>query len=232
VIPEAIVSGKITGLVVQKRNKERVNVYIDGEFAFGLAMIEALRLRKGQDLSDEEIERLRALDEIEVAHEAALNFLSYRPRSVAEVRKRLQDKEFSPETIDSVLARLKDTKLLDDESFAQYWVENREQFEPRSARALRFELRRKGVPDSDISTSLESLDEEDAAYRAAKAQARRLQGKDLATFKKRLGDFLLRRGFGYPIIKTVVKRLWEESAPDGDHDPDMPHSFDDMNPGE
>jgi regulatory protein len=225
------VAGKITALVVQKRNKERVNVYLDGEFAFGLAMIEAIRLRKGQDLTDAEVERLRGLDEIEVAHEAALNFLSYRPRSVDEVRKRLQEKEISPEAVEAVLARLQETHLLDDQAFARYWVENREQFGPRSARALKSELRRKGISDGDISASLEELDEEDAAYRAARAQARRLNNQDGQIFRKRLGDFLLRRGFGYGVIKHVVNRLWEERAADS-HDPDIPLHSDDMNLGE
>ena len=224
-------ASKVTALVVQKRNKERVNVYLDGEFAFGLAAIEAIRLHKGQELSDAEIARLRALDEIEVAHEAALKFLSYRPRSVAEVRKRLQEK-FSPEAVEAVLGRLIEAHLLDDEAFARYWIENREQFEPRSARALRFELRRKGVPDGEISAGLQDVDEEDAAYRAARAQARRLNSQDVQVFRKRLGDFLLRRGFGYGVIKHVVNRLWEERATDGSHDPDAPQPFDDINLGE
>ena len=82
-------TGTITALIAQKRNKDRVNVYLDGEFAFGLAAIEAIRLRQGQVLSDEEIEHLKALDEIERAHERALNLLSYRPRSAQEIRPQI-----------------------------------------------------------------------------------------------------------------------------------------------
>jgi regulatory protein len=202
--------GKITGMVVQKRNKERVNVYLDGEFAFGLAMIEALKLHKGQSLSDGEVERLRALDEVEVAHEAALRFLAHRPRSIAEVRQKLGQKELSPEAIEQAIQRLQDTRLLDDEAFARFWVDNREQFGPRSSRALKSELRRKGVAEDDIRASLEGMDEEAAAYRAANAQARRHQGQDRQVFMKRLGDFLLRRGFNYSVVKQVVNRLWNE----------------------
>jgi regulatory protein len=200
----------ITSLVVQKKNKDRVNVFLDGEFAFGLAMIEALKLRKGQALTEQEIDRLKALDDIEVAHERALNFLSYRPRSIAEVRRNLKDKEFSPETIDTVVQRLQDSQLLDDQAFARYWVDNREMFEPRSARALRFELRKKGLGDLDIAPAVEEINEEDAAYRAAVALARRHGKLDWEAFRKKLGDFLLRRGFPYPIIRDVVKRLWRE----------------------
>ncbi|MBN1429648.1 MAG: RecX family transcriptional regulator [Anaerolineae bacterium] len=203
-------AGTITALVVQGRNKQRVSVYIDGEFAFGLAVIEALKLRKGQQLSDAEIARLKSLDEIEVAHEAALGFLSHRPRSVDEVRRRLEERQFGPHAIEVVVNRLQDVGLLDDEGFARYWVENRGQFSPRSIRALRQELRQKGVPDSDIAAVVETIDEVEAAYRAAAKQAGRHAGKDRQEFRKKVGGFLLRRGFGYSVIEDVVNRLWKE----------------------
>ena len=203
-------AGTITSLVAQERNKERVSVYIDGEFAFGLTMIEALKLRKGQQLSETEIARLQALDEIEVAHEAALNFLSYRPRSTHEVRRRLEERKFSPQAVEKALERLQNAGLLDDEAFSSYWIENREQFGPRSIRALRQELRQKGVPDSIIAAALDGLDEEDAAYRAASHQARHLTGLDRQAFRKKVGDFLTRRGFSYAVSRDVTNRLWAE----------------------
>jgi regulatory protein len=205
-------AGTITALVAQKRNKERVNVYLDGEFAFGLALIEALKLHKGQQLSDDDIARLKALDEIEVAHDRALNFLSYRPRSSEEVRRNLHQKEFAERTIETVIERLTGAGLLDDAAFARYWVDNRERFEPRSRRALRYELRQKGVPDPAIQAALDDLDEEDAAYRAASARLRRYARADEETFRKRLGDFLARRGFGYEIVRDVLDRLWQEQS--------------------
>lgn len=204
-------AGTITALVVQKRNKERVNVYLDGEFAFGLAMIEALKLHKGQKLSDEDIARLKALDEIEKAHERALNYLSYRPRSVDEVRRNLSEKY--PETaVEAVIERLERAGLLNDQEFARFWVENRDRFKPRSKRALRYELRQKGISDVDIDLVLEALDEEDAARRAAEDRARRYRNADEETFRKRMSDFLARRGFSYGIIRDVVDQLWTQRS--------------------
>jgi len=204
-------AGTITALVVQKRNKERVNVYLDGEFVFGLAMIEALKLHKGQKLSDEDIARLKALDEIEKAHERALNYLSYRPRSVDEVRRNLLEKY--PETaVEAVIERLERAGLLNDQEFARFWVENRDRFKPRSERALRYELRQKGISDADIDLALEALDEEDAARRAAEDRARRYRNADEETFRKRMSDFLARRGFSYGIIRDVVDQLWTQRS--------------------
>ncbi len=203
-------AGKITALITQKRNKERVNVYIDGAFAFGLAMIEALKLRKGQFLDDDEIAHLKARDEVEVAHERALHFLSYRPRSIEEVRRRLREKQHGELVVETVVERLGRAGLLDDEAFARYWVENRKQFKPRSARALRYELRQRGVADTDIETALMDLDEEEAAYRAAQSRARRYTHSDEQAFRKKLGDYLTRCGFGYSIVRDVLDRMWAE----------------------
>ncbi|MBN1311890.1 MAG: RecX family transcriptional regulator [Anaerolineae bacterium] len=203
-------AGTITSLVVQTRNKQRVNVYIDGEFAFGLAMIEALKLHKGQQLSDAEIAKLQSLDEIEVAHETALNFLSYRPRSITEVRRKLEERKFSEKAVDAVIEKLQTVSLLDDEGFARYWVENREQFSPRSVRALRQELRQKGVPDSNIASVVEAVDEVEAAYRAGRQRAGRYAHADCQEFRKKVGNLLLRRGFGYDVVRDAVNRLWAE----------------------
>jgi regulatory protein len=149
-----VMAGTITALRFQKRNKDRVNVYLDGQFAFGLAVIKAVRLRVGQALSDDDVARLRAQDKVERAYERALNFLSYRPRSEDEVRRNLRQKDVEDEVVEVVVERLTRAGLLDDREFARYWVENRLQFNPRGARALRHELRGKGVSASVIADTL------------------------------------------------------------------------------
>jgi regulatory protein len=208
-------------LVAQKRNKSRVNVFIDGEYAFGLSAIHAAHLRKGQHLTTEDIEQLEFRDAVEVAYERALNLLSYRPRSEQEVRRRLKKnakQDLPPEVLDEVVARLERVDLLDDVEFASYWVSNREQFKPRSKRALRYELRGKGVGDEDIESALVTVDEGDAALRAAQARASKLGRLDRQTFTKRLGDFLARRGFNYDVSREVIDQMWERygSEPDDD----------------
>jgi regulatory protein len=204
-----MVGGTVTALRFQKRNKDRVNVYLDGRFAFGLVAVEAAHLKVGQELSDADIARLRNQDEIERAYERALNFLSYRPRSEAEVRRNLRGKNLEEEVVESVIERLKRAGLLDDREFARYWVENRLQFKPRGVRALRQELWEKGVPDAVIAEAIEGFDEEDAARRVAEAGARRMAHLEPRDFRRKLNAYMARRGFSYAVIKPLVEEMLE-----------------------
>lgn len=216
--------GRITALKVQERNKQRVSVFIDGEFAFGLSRITAGWLYIGQELSDAKIAQLQAEDAQEIAFQRALHFLEYRQRSLSEVRRNLEKHATPPDIIEAVLERLVNSGYVDDARFAQIWVENRSTFRPRSKRALAVELRQRGLEQETIQNVLEGLDEaqeETLAYQAAQKQLRKLAGLELAEYKRKLGSFLARRGFGYGVIRTVVERTWKElheSADDKDED--------------
>jgi regulatory protein len=201
--------GTVTGLEVQKRNKKRVRVFLDGEYAFSLSLDDAARLRKGQILSEAEINALRDQDAITRATDAAARFLGLRPRSVQEVRQNLARKDLPPPVIDQAIERLTMLGYLDDRSFAAFWVADRGQFKPLSPRALRYELRRKGIADTIIDEVLADLDAEDAAYRAASSQLRRMRGLDRRTFREKIGVFLGRRGFSYAMSRDTVRRLIE-----------------------
>jgi regulatory protein len=201
--------GKITALTRQKRNPDRVNVYLDDEFAFGLAAITAVSLRIGQILTPTEIERLQETDLEEKAKNVAIGFIEYRPRSVAETRQHLQKKEYPDDVIDRVVARLETVELLNDATFARYWVEQRETFKPRSKMALQLELRQKGIDRALIETAVAEVDEIAAATQAAQAKARRWQNLPELEFRKKLNGFLQRRGFSYDIIREVHEALWE-----------------------
>ncbi len=205
-----LMAGTITALEVQRNNKERVNVYLDGEFAFGLTMLDAARLRKGQQLTDAEIAALKSTDSLQQAYERAVRFLGQRPRSTAEVRHNLTDKEVDASVVEEVIARLEGQGYLDDAAFAHYWITNRQQFRPRGARALRFELREKGVPMPIIDEILAETDTTESAYQAALDKARRFRGLEKRAFREKLGAFLSRRGFDYDIVREVTDRLINE----------------------
>jgi regulatory protein len=203
---------KITALKLQKRNRQRVNVYLDGEFAFGLSRILTAWLQVGQEISDEKIAELQAEDSLEVAYQQALKFLNYRQRSESEVRKNLESHQVSETNIENILERLKRGGLLNDQQFASTWVENRSEFHPRSKRALTFELRQRGLDQTTIEQALEEVDDEEMAYRAGLKQARKYQSLEWPDFREKLSTYLLRRGFHYEVISQVVRKIWEENG--------------------
>ncbi|NJR12792.1 regulatory protein RecX [bacterium] len=190
-----------------------MNVYLDGEFAFGLNMLDAALLRKGQILSDEDITRLREQDAVVKAFEQAVNYLSYRPRSRQEIQQYLTGKTISPDIQEHVIARLEHAGYLDDRAFARLWIESRTRSQPRGPQALRYELRQKGIAPALIEELLrETVDVDAVAYQAASDHGRRLRGLTQREYRQKMGAFLQRRGFAYSTASHIIRRLIEELA--------------------
>lgn len=208
-------AGQITDIKLQKRKRDRVNVYLDNEYAFSLEMVVAASLKRGDILSDKEIQDLEMIDSVQRAYDRTLNYLAYRPRSGAELRRYLLKRQVSPQVCERVLARLSVAGLLDDEAFARYWVENREAFRPRGRRALRQELRQKGIDDELIAEILNELNEEESAGRAAMKQAPRYDNLDDDMFRKKMYSFLRRRGFDYEVVRETISCLLQQRGEEG-----------------
>jgi len=200
----------ITALTPQKRNPRRVNLHLDGKFALGLSNIIASRLRVGQEIDTQELHTLQAAEIQEKAYQRALNYLSYRPRSTAEVQGNLKKHDVPEDVINQVIERLQENNLVDDFKFAQAWVENRSDFRPRSRWVLAMELRKKGIHDDIIEQAVAGIDEEQLAFRVARKQSRKYRGLEWHDFRRKLSAFLTRRGFNYETIKPIVDRLWAE----------------------
>ncbi|MBN2117483.1 MAG: RecX family transcriptional regulator [Anaerolineales bacterium] len=208
---------KITAIEVQKRTPNRVNIHLDGEFAFGLARIVAAWLRVGQELSAEKIEQLQAEEAREHAFQQAMLFLSYRDRSESEIRQNLRKHEIPEPVIEQTLERLRQAGLANDHQFARTWVENRSAFRPRSRRLMAMELRQKGLGDEAITSATEGMDDEALAYEAAQKRVPRLKGLEWNEFRKKMSDFLGRRGFSYSVSAPVITRIWNEVHRDEQH---------------
>jgi regulatory protein len=140
-----------------------------------------------------------------------LRLLGYRARSEREVRQRFQQRGAPRELIDGAIERLKAGGLVDDEAFAQAWVESRRRASPRGDRMLQRELSQKGVARPTIDTALgDEVDEPALARTAATKKARALAAEPEPVFVRRLTDFLLRRGFAYEVVSAVVRELLSE----------------------
>lgn len=206
---------KITALEPQTTNSDRINVYIDGRFLLGVnaEVVFRMGLAPEQELLPSQLEELRSEEAQQQAVDRALNYLSFRPRSREEVRRYLRRKETPPEIIEAVLARLDRLDLINDQSFASFWIETRERFSPRGARALKNELRIKGVNRDVVDEIVSAEEDEERALRAGRKKALSLINNpiiDYPTFRTKLGAFLQRRGFGYEVARHTVRTLWKE----------------------
>ncbi|MFC1939838.1 regulatory protein RecX [Chloroflexota bacterium] len=202
---------KITALRAKKGRGKRVNILLDGKLAFSLEADVAAKegLRVEQTLSAGEIDALTKSDHFQRCLNAATHYLGYRPRSEAELRRKLGQRGFDRDTQEAVITRLKNQGLVDDMAFAQFWKENRESFNPRSRQLTRLELRQKGLDDGIVEQVVAAIDDDDSAYRVALNKARSLPHSDYQKFRRRLGEHLRRRGFSYGVINHTVERLWQ-----------------------
>jgi len=202
---------QITAIEKQRR-RQRANVYLDDRYAFSLSLqvLAQAGLHEGDALSPQQVDSLRQADVRHQAHQATLRLLAYRPRSEAEIRQRLARRGLQSQVIQETIDRLREQGLLNDAAFARFWVEVRDQSSPRGHRLLWQELSAKGIEREIARQAIATVTEEDAALRAAQKKARHLQGQDYPVFRRRLGDFLLRRGFPYPTVHATVERLWRE----------------------
>lgn len=209
----------ITALEPQAHRPDRYNLFIDGAFALGVdeATVVAEGFYVGKTLAPAELDDLKTRVGEHGLFDAALRFLAARPRSRAEVRRRLltprpKKPMPDPEAVDRVLDRLAERSLLDDGDFAAFWVENRERFSPRSARALGQELRQRGVARETVEEVSQPERDAERALEAGRQRLRAMVGTDYQTFRTRMGQFLQRRGFSYGVSRDAVRTLWAESG--------------------
>jgi regulatory protein len=212
--PGRALSGRITAIEVQARDPERVNLFLEGRFAFGLSnkVLADAGLKQGDVLSEGQVGDLLRREAAQQALQQAFLYLSYRQRSEHELHRYLAQKGHAPETIEATLAKLGDYHYVDDQVFAQSWVENRQKFRPRGGRLLRAELRQKGVERevADQAIADAAGDEREQALDAARRKLPTVKAADYGEFGRKLGGFLQRRGFPPDVTWDIVRTLWRE----------------------
>ena len=147
------------------------------------------------------------------ARSDALKLLSFSPRSVAELTKRLQVKRYPQDIIDRVVEQFKKQGLLDDEKFARLYASSRVHSKPVGKRQLELELKRKGLPADLVKESVEGLQDYDERAAALEIAGRRLEkmaGISTEKKKARLFGFLARRGFAQGTVYSVLEELFKD----------------------
>jgi regulatory protein len=196
-----------------------VTVVLDGEESFPVSKITAAALQPGQALEAGEIEGLKRASPLDDSYGRCLALIARRPRSRAELERYLRGRKLAEAQAALVLARLAASGWIDDRKFAREWVDNRLAFRPRSALALRMELRRKGVADDDTGEALAGIQDDAAALAAARKKAPRLLRASAGLpdaereFQRKMTAFLASRGFDYGLARETARTVWGECSP-------------------
>lgn len=196
---------EITDLKQGVKNPNRVNVFVNGKFAFSLDLTQVVdyHLKTGMKLTSEVFEELKKASEFGKLYQRALEWVLTRPRSRKEVYdylyKKVYEKKLDKNYINNVILRLEEKKYLNDERFAEFYVENRFVKKGVSAKRLKMELMKKGVAKEIIEKVLSESgrnDEEEIKKIIAKKRARYDDEK--------LISYLCRQGFSYELAKNLV----------------------------
>ena len=218
---------KITSLTAQQQNTQRVNVMVDGKYRFSLDVfqISDLGIRVGKEYSEQELVALEEESAFGKLYARALEYTLMRPHSAKEIRdylwKKTRDTRYrnkktgeiktragvSQETADRVYERLLQKRYIDDEAFARYWVENRNQRKGTSFRKLESELRAKGVSLDIIHANIQN------STRDEKSELQKIIAKKASKYddSQKLIAYLARQGFAYDDIQSALSDLDELS---------------------
>lgn len=211
---------KITGLSQQQRDPDRINVMVDGRFQFSLNIYQVadLGIKVGKEYDEKELADLEAESQFGKLYGRVLEYCLMRPHSSREVRDYLYRKTLSKkykskrtgellerpgvskEVTIRVFDRLVDKGYIDDEKFARYWVENRNQKKGTSRRKLQAELQAKGVASDIIEQQLAASERNDSDELHKIIARKRRQYPD----DQKLLQYLARQGFSYDDSKAAL----------------------------
>ncbi len=207
----------ITKIERQKKRSSRKSIFIDGSFAFGVSddILLKFALHEGALLDEGTIEKIVASDHEEAAKQKALRFLAIRPRSKREIRDYLLRKEFSEEIAERIIERLEALRMLDDAAFARMVCGDALAKKPAGSKLLRQMLIRKGVPPPLIESVLTEFSSPESefqmAVKAAERQSERIgrstKQLDDDHFKKKILDYLVRRGFAFDTALSATRHI-------------------------
>lgn len=203
----------ITRIERQAGRERRYHLYIEG-LVYPLSIHEEvliqLGLAKGMRVDPIGIEQIFDLEERTKVKQSALRYLSYRPRTEREVDCYLERAGFAAHHREQVIVELRRFHYLDDQKFAEQWVNERRETKGYGALRLRQELEQKGISAEMIDNALQVVDEEEEirlALAVAERRYQRLRDLPWKTVERRLGHYLIRRGFHHGLTVSVLNTL-------------------------
>ncbi|MDO8340387.1 MAG: RecX family transcriptional regulator [Candidatus Woesebacteria bacterium] len=191
-----------------QRNNKRVNIYIDGEFSFGLDLenFVKLGLKLNQELTNIEIEEIVKKAEFQKTFDKLLRFVIVRPRSEKEIKDYLKRKKVHESLNEELFNRLNRLELINDTKFSKWWVDQRLAFKNKSKKDLKFELRAKGIKNEIIENTLEEneIDEVKIAKKLIEKKEYKWDKYEEKIKKQKIIQYLSGKGFGWDVISKIV----------------------------
>ena len=204
---------QITAIKVNKKRSDRRSIFIDDQFAFAVSegVFFQHNLEEGAELSDKQIKELTTADEFDKAKQAAVNLLSYRPRSIKEVSSRLVYKGWNQDLADRVTGELVEKGYLNDEEFAAIFAKDRAKNKCLGPIALKSELIKTGVAQKIIEQTIEVVysqyPTDELIQRLMKKRGIDLDVPLVMKEKQRFINLLKRKGFTWDQMESVVRNL-------------------------
>lgn len=206
-----LTDGKITSLELKGRHGDRAAVTIADLYTFEISaeLMRRRELAEGDHLSKEVQGRLLVENEIDDAREVALNYLSYKPRTTAEVERRLRREGYREVVVEDVVADLEEREYIDDETYARLFADERFTSKGYGPYRVEQDLRKRGVDQAAIDAAVAEVFDTTAMREEARRQAEKRWDRlsdesNLRRRKKKLYDYLARRGFPFELVREVV----------------------------
>jgi len=206
------VSKVITKIEAQKKKDNRVNIFINDEFAFGCSseLVYYHNLAKGKEINVEELKKVVVEDNYLTAKTKTLKYIERALKSEFQVREFLQKKEYEDNVIDRVIEFLKEYKFIDDEYYAKAFVTQNIRIEGKGN--IKYKLIKKGISEDMINSTLSEISSEDEEAVALKLAEKKLKvlcknEGNINKIKSKLNTFLISKGYNFDTIKSVVNKL-------------------------
>lgn len=204
--------GKITKIEVQKRNKERVNVYIDNVYAFAAfsELVYKENLRINCEVDEEKLLSIAKKENLAKCKETALKIIERSYKTEKEMQKRLMEKGFDSDSINIVISFLKEYNFINDNNYTKMYVKDK--MASQGKQKIKYSLIRKGISSDIIDNVIEEIrvdDEEEVAFELAKKKYKSLLRSEKDRYKlwNKLCRYLVGRGYDYSISKDVTNQV-------------------------
>lgn len=202
----------ITKIEIQKKNKDRVNIFVDDEYAFALSaeLVYKENLKVKDKIDREKLEKVSKEEGYLKCKNTALRIIERSYKSEKEIQKKLMEKGYDNVSIKRTLEFLQEYNLQNDESYTKMFIKDK--IKTQGTNKIKYSLKQKGINQDLIAEELSTIDKEDedqVAYDLAVKKYSVLSKRESDKYKlsQKLYRFLISRGYGYDIVSSVVKRV-------------------------